>query len=239
MRDMRKIYNVYCDESCHLENDHMPVMAIASVWCSMSKTRELSRELRQIKLKHGLSKHFEVKWTKVSPAKLDFYLEFIDYFFNHEDLHFRGIIIPEKKELDHRLHNQTHDEWYYKMFFVLLKEIIDPDCSYRIYLDIKDTRSENKRAKIEEILRSLHYDSDGRIIDRIQQIRSHESQIMQLTDLLMGALRYHNERLNNSKAKLSIINRIQERSGKTLYQTTWPKESKFNILIWKPGGKHL
>lgn len=236
---MSKVYNVYCDESCHLENDQMPVMAIAAVWCPQEQTREMSQKIRSMKLKHGLSKFFEIKWTKVSGGQLDFYLNLVDYFFGEDDLHFRGVVIPNKSQLTHGLYNQSHDDWYYKMFFVLLKEIIDPNCSYRIYIDIKDTRSEEKRAKLEEVLRNCNYDTTGRVIDRIQQIRSHESQIMQLTDLLMGALRYHNERLSSSKAKLAVIERLQQRSRKSLYQTTWPKEEKFNILKWQAGGGEL
>jgi len=228
-------YNIYCDESCHLEHDHMPVMTIGGIWCPLERTAGISQKIRSIKQKHNLSKNLEVKWTKVSPAKLAFYLELVNFFFNEFDLHFRGIII-DKNQLNHTLYNQCHDDWYYKMFFVLLKEIIDPDNSYRIYIDIKDTRSENKRAKLEEILRNSKYDSARGIIERVQQIRSHESQIMQLTDLLIGALRYHNQHLSNSKTKVQIITQIQRLSGKTLLQSTWPKEAKFNILKWHAGG---
>ncbi len=233
---MTDIFNVYCDESCHLENDHRPIMAIAAVWCPLVKTKQISREIRQIKCNHNLSRDFEIKWTKVSPAKIQFYLDLVDYFFSEDGLHFRGVII-EKQIIDHKKLNQTHDDWYYKMFFVLLKEIIDPNCGYRIYLDIKDTKSETKRKKLEEILKTTNYDAAGNIVDRVQQIRSNESEIMQLNDLLMGGLRYFNENLKTSSAKVQIIDKIKQLSGKSLNQTTWPKEPKFNILIWKPGGE--
>ena len=232
-------YNIYCDESCHLENDKMPVMVLGGVWCPKKRVREISRKIRDIKLEHGLSKTFEIKWTKVSPGKIDFYLELVDYFFSEIDIHFRGVVIPDKSQLNHNLYNQSHDDWYYKMFFVLLKEIIDPLCGYHIYIDINDTRSEIKRAKLEEVLRNCHYDANGNIVKSIQQIRSHESQIMQLADLLIGALRYSYERLESSGAKRKMIERIQQRSRKSLLQTTWPKEAKFNILIWRPGGGEL
>jgi len=29
---MSGFYNIYCDESCHLENDHEPVMLVGAVW---------------------------------------------------------------------------------------------------------------------------------------------------------------------------------------------------------------
>ena len=182
---------------------------------------------------HGLAKKFEVKWTKVSPGKLPFYLDLVDFFFSRPELHFRGVLIPDKRVLDHTRFNQEYDTWYYKMFFVLLKEIIDPTCAYRIYIDIKDTRSERKRAKLEEVLRKARYDFTGQVVEKVQQIRSHESEILQLADLLIGAVCYHNRNLVSSEAKLEVITRIQERSKKSLHRTTWPKEPKFNLLCWQ------
>jgi len=237
---MADIYNVYCDESCHLENDRKPIMAIAAIWCPLKKTKPISKEIRQIKLKHQLSRFFEIKWTKVSPAKLKFYLDVIDYFFEQPDLHFR-IILIEKDKLVHENFDQTHDDWYYKMCFRLLEQIIDPNACYRIYIDIKDTRSETKCTKLKEYLRNKNYDSTGSIIKRIQQIKAKESAIMQITDLLMGAVRYFNESKATgkleSKAKNDIINHIIIRSGKSLLKNTWPKESKFNIFHWKGSGE--
>jgi hypothetical protein len=235
---MAEVYNVYCDESCHLEHDGIPTMVIGAVWCPQASARELCQGIRAIKARHGLPTSFESKWTKVSPGKLPFYLDMVDFFFSRPELHFRGVLIPDKRLLDHARFNQEHDTWYYKMFFVLLKEIIDPTCAHRIYFDIKDTRSERKRGKLEEVLRNAQYDFAGQVVEKVQQIRSHESEILQLADLLIGAVCYHNRNLTSSNAKLGIIARIQDRSRKSLHRTTWPKEPKFNLLCWeaKPGG---
>ncbi len=34
---MSQTFNVYCDESCHLENDHQPTMILGAVWCPLEK----------------------------------------------------------------------------------------------------------------------------------------------------------------------------------------------------------
>jgi hypothetical protein len=65
---------------------------------------------------------FEVKWTKISSAKLDFYLNLVDYFFDDDDLHFRCVLI-DKNLLNHGNFGQTHDDWYYKMLFTMLEPI--------------------------------------------------------------------------------------------------------------------
>ena len=34
---MSQIYNIYCDESCHLQNDKQPVMLIGCTWCPIEE----------------------------------------------------------------------------------------------------------------------------------------------------------------------------------------------------------
>ena len=75
---MPETYNVYCDESCHMENDGQQVMVLGAVWCPLDKTREIAVRIREIKARHGLSTRFEIKWNKVSPAKAQFYLNLVD-----------------------------------------------------------------------------------------------------------------------------------------------------------------
>lgn len=150
---MSDTFNVYCDESCHLEKDHQKAMVLGAVWCAFDKTREIAVRLREIKQKHGLSSRFEVKWTKVSPAKTALYLDLIDYFFDDDDLHFRALIVPDKSKLRHdAIPGQDHDAWYYKMYFDMLKVILSPDARYRVYLDIKDTRGAEKICKLHQVL---------------------------------------------------------------------------------------
>jgi len=86
----------------------------------------------------------EIKWTNLSPAKQLSNLDLIDYFWDDDDLHFRGVLIPDKTILNHSAFHQTHDSWYYKMCFRMIEPIIDPRHRHRIYLDIKDTGSGEK-----------------------------------------------------------------------------------------------
>ena len=109
------LYNVYCDETCHLEHDNSNVMVLGAVWCSQLKLKEINERIRQIKKRNNVSETMEMKWTKISPAKVDLYKDLVNYFFDDDDLHFRGIIIPDKTKLNHEHYHQTHDTWYYKM----------------------------------------------------------------------------------------------------------------------------
>jgi hypothetical protein len=234
---MTQTYNVYCDESGHLEHDHQPVMVLGAIWCPMEKSREINLHIREIKKNHGISPTFEIKWTKVSPAKLSFYLELLDYFFENDDLHFRALVVPDKTDLQHELYGQNHDTWYYKMYFDMLKVILDPEACLRIYLDIKDTRSAGKIAKLHDVLCNNMYDFQRQIIGRVQTVRSHEIAPLQLADLLIGIISYVNRGLSGSTAKNALVERMRQRSGYSLTKTNLLRENKVNIFIWHTAEK--
>ena len=234
--------NIYCDESCHLENDHQSIMAFGAVWCPQEKVREATERLREIKERHQLPRDFEIKWGKVSPQKLVFYKDVLDYFFDDDDLHFRAVIVPDKSLLNHSAYEQDHDAFYYKMYFQLLSQLLRPDAVFYIYLDIKDTRSASKVAHLKTVLSNSHLDFQPDIIERIQNVRSDEVGLVQLADLLTGAVGYVNRgldaetRTEASPAKRALVHRMRERSGKKLTASTLLRETKINILRWQAKG---
>jgi hypothetical protein len=216
-----------------MEKDHQKVMVLGAVWCPKEKTRQANIELRELKQRFGLTRYFEAKWVKVSPAKIDYYLALLDYYFNNADLHFRALIVPDKEKLSHATFGQTHDDWYYKMYFDLLKAIFTPHDAYRVYMDYKDSRGGEKVKNLHDILCNNMYDYSREIIRDVQLVRSHECELMQLTDLFIGAIAYVNRELNTSPAKLQIIKKIQELSGYSLTRTTLLHEDKVNIFRWQ------
>ena len=229
-----KTFNVYCDESCHLEHDNIPVMACGAVTCEKRFAGDLSRRVRKLKIEFGLKSNFETKWTKISPAKADFYLALVDLFLSDNRLQFRGLVVPDKEHLDHARFDQSHDDWYYKMYFTMLRPVLEPAQRYRIYLDLKDTRGGPKTRKLHEILANSLHDFDRECVERVQQIRSHESEILQVSDLLIGALTYANRGLTGNQAKVAVIRRLHERLGeRALIRTSPLASTKFNILVWR------
>ena len=242
---MREIVNIYCDESCHLQNDGESVMAIGAVYCPAAKKKEICERLFELKEKHDLiPKHkknekdnrayYELKWNKVSKSKLEYYKDVINYFFDDDDLHFRSLIVANKAKIEYEKFNHTHDTFYYKMYFGMLKAILNPDLAHSIYIDIKDTRSKEKVHKLEQVLRNDKYDYAKEIIKQVQQVRSHEVELIQLADLLIGAMAYINRGKSESKPKNELIELIKHRSKYSLTKSTLLRESKFNIFIWEP-----
>lgn len=233
---MTATYNIYCDESCHLENDRQKAMVLGAVWCPEGKAREIAIRLRGIKVKHSLGKDFELKWTKVSPAKLNYYVDVLNYFFDDDDLCFRALIVPDKAQLRHIEHDQDHDEWYYKMYFNMLKTILNPEHHYKVYIDIKDTHSAKKLRKLHDVLCNNIYDFDRKIIERIQAVHSYEVEQVQLSDMLIGIIGYINRGLSSSASKCNLVRRMQERSGYSLTRSTLVNSRKVNLFHWRPKG---
>lgn len=218
-----------------MEHDGEKAMVLGGVWCPADKKDEIFRRLREIKEEHGLNKRFEIKWNKVSKGQLAFYMDVINYFFDNGDLHFRVLVVPNKQELNHEAFDQSHDAFYYKMYFNLLKTLFEPDCAYNIYIDIKDTRGQKKVDKLHEVLCNNHYDFNRELIKKVQQVRSEEVELVALADLLIGAISYLHRGKTTSEAKLKLIERIKERSKYNLMASTLYRENKFNIFVWRGG----
>ncbi len=231
------LYTVFCDESCHLQNDNSPVMVLGAMYCPKDKKRHIYSDIRAIKQKHGMSSYFEIKWTKVSESKVEFYLELLDYFWGNADLNYRGLVATGKQQLDHQKFNEgDYDLWYYKMYFRMLDPIVHQDNEYHILVDIKDTRGGGRIRKLKEVMCNNIYDFNGEVITHIGQINSKESEILQLADLINGAIAYHYRELEESSeanmGKVKFLKALQEKQN--IARNTDRNASKFNLFIWTP-----
>lgn len=217
---MSKTFNIYCDESCHIENDHKPYMFLGSVSCAYNQVKRHTERINELKDRHKFNA--EIKWTNVSKSKLRFYEDLTDYFFD-TDLKFRTVGV-DKSKINYEAHGKTYDEFYYTIYYYLLNKV-DPAFNYNVYLDIKDTLSANKVNKLKDIL-----NTKLGVFRNIQNIRSHESILMQLADFIVGAISYHhNDKEKKNVAKTKIINKIMQHSGENLMKTNY--SNKLNLFF--------
>lgn len=219
---MNKTFNIYCDESTHIENDGQPYMILAYISSPYHLLKMHNKNIREMKLEHFY--RGELKWSSISKSQYPFYNDLVDYFFSN-DLTFRAIVI-NKAELNHSAFNQDHNTFYDKMYYQLLNKKIDPNNKYNIYIDIKDSYSYLKARNLKRYL-----ERDYHNIRNLQIIRSYESELMQLTDVLMGAINYKLRGLNKVTAKNNIIEKIERHCGKSLTEKTGPNENKFNLFF--------
>lgn len=232
------MYDIFIDESCHLEHDGQTVMCMGYTKVVQEKYEELKKAIKQIKLKH--KSPTEIKWNKISVSRIGLYKELIDFFFDAPVM-FRCVLVKNKDFLDHEKFNRgDHDAFYYKVSYLLLNNTYTnpPESEYRIFLDIKDTRG---RERLTELARHLGNKNvgDSRFV-HFQHIRSDENEFLQLTDLFIGAVSYkaRKEHLKStaSKAKIEVVQYLEAKSGYSLDDGTEPWKRKFNIFDFQIHG---
>ena len=191
-------------------------MVIGGIKCPQQDRKKICKEIMGVKIKNGISPFAEIKWNKVSNCNIEYFKQLIDYFFDNEELEFRSVIV-DKTKLRHEEFSQTHNEFYYKMYFHCLSGLISTKDENYIYLDRKDTKGTYRIQQLHYFLTKKTHDFDQSKIKRIQCVNSVELPILQLTDLLIGAIGYHNRDLNiRSKAKVELVKHIQDRCGYSL-----------------------
>ena len=221
-------YKIFCDESNHLLNTKSNLMVNGAILVQEERVEEINRYIKYIKHKHNYFN--ELKWTKLLKSKKEFYKELIDYFFE-SDMKFKATFIPNKKDNIHSLYNNSHDEFYYIIYFYTMRNFINSSDEYKIYLDYKDINGGKRIKKLKEILGKQAKACD------IYIIQSQESQILQLCDIFIGAIGYKNRTdldKKESEIKLFIIKYLEEKLGYPLVSTT-PWIDKFNIFRWYLG----
>lgn len=219
---LQKTFNFYCDESTHLENDGFPYMIIAYISSAWNQVKLHSQYIYHLREKH----HFkgEIKWSKLSESNYPFYSELIEYFFA-TDLNFRAVVV-NKSQINNEKLGFAHNDFYYRMYYQLLHHKINMEHTYNIYLDIKDTCSYRKNKKLREIL-NVQFGN----IRNLQFIHSHESVLLQLTDVIMGALNYNLREEKKVIAKLKIIEKIKRHANRSLDCSTPRNTEKFNLFF--------
>jgi hypothetical protein len=228
----RPVIHLYCDESRHLPKDRETVMLMGALACPAEAVVSNHAALKALCTAHGLSPHFEIKWTKVSPAKLDFYQAVLDWWLGNEALSFRCLVLPDKARTMRRLPDASRDHLYYSLYYQLLRQQLEPENRYRAFLDIKDTRGREKLAELTKLLRT---DADEfSQLQHMQHVRSHEIGLMQITDFLLGAVGYARSVApeQGSPAKLALIRQLEEKLGHPLTSDSPPGSSKVRIATW-------
>ena len=196
--NMNKTFNIYCDESCHIENDHKKYIFLGSISSAYPQVKRHTERISHLKKKHNF--YAEIKWSHVSMSKIQFYLDLIDYFFD-TDLRYEAIGVEKSK-----IQCDDYDDNYYEMYYRLLTRKKDTLYTYNVYLDIKDTLSAFKVQRLKEIL-NVKYG----VFRNVQTMSSKESTLLQLADFITGALSYEaNDDLKHNQAKVQIIEKIKK-----------------------------
>jgi hypothetical protein len=226
-------YNLFVDETCHIQHDKIPVMCIGYTKVPAMAYKELMASFRKLKLDFKAPE--EIKWNKFSAKRLPLYKAVVDFFFDNP-LQFRVVVVKYKDRLNHEDFNQgSHDNFYYKMTYFLLRP--NPVGSeYRVFMDIKDHHGRQKLRKIEEVFQNYHEGNSPFV--HFQHIRSDDNLFFEITDLFIGAVAYKSrvgvKELKATETRMEFIHYLEKKSGYLLDEGTPVWENKFNIFDQQP-----
>jgi hypothetical protein len=245
------LYHIYCDESRQTKDRYMVLGGlildaenVAEFHATMAKFR---RECRMFA---------ELKWGKVSSMKLEEYRRFIDYFFalnDTEHVHFHSLII-DTSQLDHHAYNQGDKELgFYKFYYQLLLHSFGrkycrkgENNRFIVHLDYRNTHY--KLGTLKTVLNNgmkKKLGIDTAPFRAVEPRDSKESELMQIADILLGAVGYQKNGYNLlagvKAAKIELADYIAKKAGLPNLMDTSPwgmsRFTIWNFRLSPRGGK--
>ena len=164
----------------------------------------------------------EMKWSKVSAAKLPAYKRVVDVFFKFSRpphrTEFHSLFVDTSRILDKKFNEGSREIGFNKEVFQIVRKcaLMHNKRLLNVYLDYRDTESTPE--KLRYIL-NCHLKKIGDKRDwpfrRIHFRDSKESQCLQLVDVLLGSVAFqlngHGSRLGASVSKIELAEYIRAR----------------------------
>ncbi len=223
-------FEVYCDESrqdvlCS-ESTTSQYLVIGSLWLPAAARDLFKQEIHALRDRHKIGGEF--KWRKISASRQAFYTELVEWFFSKGDqLRFRCIAV-DRNQVDLGLHNGDQELGFYKFYYQMLHQWILDFNSYAVFCDYKSNREQDR---LHVLQRCLDHANLSSAIERVQAVRSRESVLLQLTDVLTGAASARlNDALTEGTTKTALVEQIEALLGRRIRHTV-RGEQKFNVFV--------
>lgn len=220
-------YDIYCDESCWealYDKKSHDYAAIGGVWIPTDRRQAVKGLIGELKAKYGL--HGEMKWNRICPSSVEMYKELVNMFFDDEQMRFRAICIKASEVNHERFNSGSGELGFYKFYFQLIHHWMLMGNSYQVFLDFK---TNGYRHRVKELGTILNNASTAEL-KQIQALPSEESVLIQLADVLTGAVA---SAFNSSKSVSDSKQCIRELIEAWLehgIMGTWASEPKFNVF---------
>lgn len=236
-------YQVFVDESS--QNGHR-YLVIGALVVHAAEVESVRRALHECRLRHGLAQ--EMKWAKVSRSYCDGY----------EDVVLCGLkalrtstpayycFVADTQELDHRRYNGGSSETGFSKFvYQLLMKCARLYCRGGAPIDcfLDDRTTKQTLEELRQILNSgSHKHFQQRPFRRVEFRDSKTCELIQLVDMLTGAVAYHwngHHRLDGaSPHRVRLSATIATEVGmKSLAEATSPGRDSFSVWKFAPGPK--
>jgi Protein of unknown function (DUF3800) len=222
--------DVYIDESSQTNHRYLVLGGIITLTADVAKINDVILKARLPELPAGI-----MKWTKVSRSKLAAYKRVVDRFFEIPILDFHSLVVDSTKQ-KHRIYNQGSSEIGFnkELYQLAMKFGRLYNHLFHIYPDRRTTnqRTEDLRLMLN---RGIRKNGDQRDwpFRRLQFREPDDSQVLQLSDVLTGAVAFfhngHGRLPGASPTKIELSEYIFEKAKITHPYFDTAVRGKFTI----------
>jgi len=223
-KDYREIKTSFCflDETGFLNNGKDKYFALGIVKCQ--KPEKLYNLLRSVRDRNNY--HEELKWAQInSPVRFRVAMDFFKCFLENADTEFNCIIL-NKNELDFQTEYNNDLSKVYRSFTISLLKLIAGKAPDELLVILADNYFTPKDFELEETIKKFtnsHYQKF--VVAGVCQIDSKSSDLLQLTDLILGAIVYDLKKIDGLIQGVS--NTYRRKFLNFLYQRLKIKKSFF------------
>ena len=182
----------------------------------------------------------EVKWNHLSKGKLDLYKSLVDAFHQCQTACFRCMKIEPCTIDRHKYHDGDRETAFYWGYDMALSRNLELSHGYEIFVDARTDEKPNRIADLRSSINAHWIQKQlaenltaSEIVRDIKSVDSKRHNILQVADLLTGAVGFSMEkrdaRSNTSVEKMELIAHITNVIGCECLATHHGLESRFNI----------
>ena len=230
------LVRVYLDESSTGDR----FRGYGGLWVEATAERALRARIDELRTKHGMKPHGEVKWVKATSLMYQpLYRAMVDLFCESTGVRFNALVVDRYNAGPVR--DTSEDDHYHEMHWLLRKRLVG-NHRYSIHLDHRTNRRGDRLSTLLEVLnaaarRDLGYSGT------VRSVTAHDSRdepLIQLGDLILGAVCYHfngkHLAVGASAGKCGLSQHIAQCSGFLGGRIvgTLPSANKFNCWEWRP-----
>ena len=212
------ILHVYADESC---TGGQQYLALGGIALDESFAVGLLARLKAVRDAHAT--YGEVKWQKVSKAKLDFYKAYVDVFFDSsatDDVHFYALYVDTHTFNHHKYNGGEAEIGFNKLIYQLLLHKFGRKYGGRykikVFLDDRTTKHDPEQMRPMLNKELAKWEVAGEPFRQIRFRDSKTCDLIQLNDLLVGTVGFKRNRRDKvpgcSPHKIELAEHIVRRA---------------------------